>query len=217
MIFINFKTYPGATGERAVELASICYDVCQETGVKIAIGLQTADIFRVASQIRLPIFSQHVDSVIPGKNTGAITALALKKAGAVGAFLNHSEQPFLSFKNLEEAVNLAKKEDLETLVFVKDLLSAVKVDQFQPNYIALEEPSLIGTSTSMISRLQNHDLIRKFIQSIKVTPLIGAGIKTREDIFQSLKIGIKGVVLSSGFVLAPNPKTILLNLASAFK
>ncbi len=216
MIFINFKTYPEATGEKAVELANICAEVSLQTKVKIVIGLQALDIFRVASQVKISIFAQHLDPIIPKRNTGWVTALAVKKAGAEGVFLNHSEHPFLSFSDLGETIKAAKRENLETLVFVKDLISSVKVDCFKPDYIALEDPSLIETSTPMISLPKNHKLIRDFIQSINSTPLIGAGIKTKEDIFQSLKIGIKGVVLSSGFVLAADPKATLLSLASAF-
>ena len=50
LIIINFKTYPSATGERAVELADICARVAAETGIEIAVALQAADIFRVSSQ-----------------------------------------------------------------------------------------------------------------------------------------------------------------------
>ena len=92
MIVINFKTYLQATGEKAVELASICDEVAEETGVKIVIGLQATDIFRVASQIKIPLFAQHIEAVEPGRNTGLITAAGVKKAGASGVFLNHSEQ-----------------------------------------------------------------------------------------------------------------------------
>jgi triosephosphate isomerase len=217
MIVVNFKTYPQATGEKAVELARICQEVAEETGVKIVIGLQPTDIFRVASQIKIPIFSQHCDPVSPGKHNGLITALALKKAGASGVFLNHSEHNFFSFADLGMAIEKAKEQALETLVFSKDVKIAVKVDQFKPDYLALEDPNLIASDTAMIERPDNFKLIREFIEAIKAMPLIGAGVRTREDVFQSLKIGIKGVALSSAFVTSLSPKQVLLSLTSAFK
>ncbi|HUV46504.1 MAG TPA: triose-phosphate isomerase [Candidatus Bathyarchaeia archaeon] len=216
MIILNFKTYPKATGEGAVSLASICQEVALETGVKIAIALQPTDIFRVAQQIKIPIFAQHCDPASPGRHTGAVTALALKKAGASGVFLNHSEHNFFSFADLGFSIDLAKEQELETLVFVKDTKIALKADQFKPTYMALEEPSLISGGQAMVQLPENHELIREFIGLIKATPLIGAGIKTREDVFNSLKLGIKGVVLSSGFVKAENPKQVLQSLCSAF-
>jgi triosephosphate isomerase len=216
MIIINFKTYPQATGEKAVELARICYEAAEETGVRIVVALQTADIFRVASQIKIPIFAQHVDAVEPGRNTGMLTALSLKKAGASGIFLNHSEHHYFDFSMLEEAIRFAKNEDLEVLVFCKNVEIAKKIDVFKPNYIALEEPDMVGGDTSMISLPKYHSIIRNFIESIESTPLIGAGVKIREDVFNGLKIGIKGVVLASGFVKAKDPKKVLLSLTSAF-
>lgn len=215
MIIVNFKTYPQATGEKAVALASICHEVAEETGVKVIIGLQATDIFRVASQIKIPIFSQHLDPVEPVRNTGLITSLALKKAGASGVFLNHSEHPYFDFSELEKAIHMAKNEGLETLVFCKNIEIAKKIDMSKPNYLALEEPSLIAKK-AMVKFHQYHQIIREFIESIKSIPLLGAGMQTREDVFASLKIGIKGIVFSSAFVKAKDPKQILLSFASAF-
>jgi len=216
MIVVNFKTYPQATGEKAVGLAEICQEVMEETGVKVIIALQATDIFRVASQIKVPIFAQHADYFEPGRHTGWTTALALKKAGASGVFFNHSEHRFYSFADLGKAISLSKTQGLETLVFVKDIKIALKADKFKPDYMALEEPSLVAGDTAMVELHQYHQTIRQFIQSIKAPPLVGAGIRTREDVFNSLKIGIKGVAFSSGFVKTDNPKEVLLSFASAF-
>ncbi len=216
MIFLNFKTYPQATGEGAVELARIAQEVSQATGVKINLALQATDIFRVAQQIKIPIFGQHLDSVSEGKHTGFTTALALKKAGASGVFLNHSERNFYSFADLGIAIEKASHQDLETLIFAKDVKIAVKVDQFKPTYIALEDPQLIASDMAMIEKPGNFQLIREFIESIRSTPLIGAGIRDREDVFNSLKIGLKGVALSSAFVQASDPRQVLSSLSSAF-
>lgn len=216
MIFLNFKTYPESTGENAVELARIAAEVSQQTGVRIVVALQAADIFRVASQIKIPIFAQHIDPVEPVRNTGHITALAVKKAGASGVFLNHSEHFYYDFYQLKKAIDFCKDQELETLVFSKDIRIAEKIDKFLPNYIALEEPSLISSDQSMIADPKYFPIIRTFIETIRTVPLIGAGIQSREDVFQSLKIGIKGVVLSSAFVKAQDPKQFLLSLTSAF-
>lgn len=216
MIVINFKTYPQASGAHAVRLAKICEQASQEAKVNIWVALQATDIFRVASQVKVPIFGQHVDPFLPGKGTGLTTTLALKQAGAYGVLLNHSEHPFHTFENLATAIKLAKTEGLKTLVFARDLAVAQKVDQFNPDYLALEEPTLISSETAMIDKPKAHHLIRKFVSSVKATSLIGAGIKNREDIFHNLKLGIKGVVLASHFILSSDPKAFLLSCTSAF-
>ena len=218
MIIINFKTYPQATGEKAVKLAQVCQEAVEETGIKIVIGLQTADIYRVTSQVKIPVFAQHFEPLEPGRSTGWTTALALKQAGARGVFLNHSEHPYPpNFVELKKAVKMAKQEGLEVLVFAANLEAAKRIDQFNPDYIALEEPSLVSGETAMVEKPELQHVIKVFSQSIRSFPLIGAGIKTKEDIIKSLKLGIKGVALASGFVKADDPKIVLQSLASAFK
>ena len=218
MIIINFKTYPQATGEKAVELAKICQEAAAETGVKIIIGLQTADIYRVSLKMKIPVFSQHFEPLKPGRNTGWTTASALKQAGASGVFLNHSEHPYPpNFTELEKAVKMAKEENLEVLVFAANLEAAKRMDQFNPDYIVLEEPSLVSGETAIVEKPEFQHVIKVFSQSVRSLPLIGAGIKTKQDAVKSLRLGAKGVALSSGIIKADNPKIVLQNIVSAFK
>lgn len=215
MIIVNFKTYPQTNGENALKMAQICSEAAKQSGVKIIIGVQATDIYRITSQIDIPVFSQHLDPIEPEKNTGFISALALKKAGAVGVFLNHSEHPFSDFNTLEKSHQLAKKEGLETLIFVPQIETAIRVDQFHPDYIALEEPSLVGKE-AMIHFPKFKQIITDFCQKIKSFPLLGAGIKTHKDVAESLKLGIKGIVFSSQFVNSSYPKQLLLSFTSCF-
>ena len=218
MIIINFKTYPQATGEKAVELAKICQEVTGETGVKIIIGVQTADIYRVSLKVKIPVFAQHFEPLKPGRNTGWTTALSLKQSGASGVFLNHSEHPYPpNFVELEKAVKMAKEEKLEVLVFASNLEIAKRIDKLNPDYIALEEPSLVSGESAMIEKPELKHVIKVFSQSIKSFSLIGAGIRTRQDVIKSLKMGVKGVAFSSGFVKSDDPKIVLQSFASAFK
>ena len=218
MIVVNFKTYPQATGEKALELAKICQEVAEETGVKIIIGVQTADIYRVTSKVKIPVFAQHFEPLKPGRNTGWITALSLRQVRTSGVFLNHSEHPYPpNFVELEKAVKMAKEERLEVLVFASNLEAAKRIDQFNPDYIVLEEPSMVSGESAMVEKPELQHVIKVFSQSIKSFPLIGAGIKTKQDVVKSLKLGVRGVGLASGFVKSDDPKIVLQNLASAFK
>jgi triosephosphate isomerase len=70
IIVLNFKTYTEGTGKNAVTIAQACKDVSDETGAHIAVAPQLPDIYRVASSVDIPVFSQHLDGVGAGSFTG---------------------------------------------------------------------------------------------------------------------------------------------------
>lgn len=216
MIIVNFKTYKEACGENAVKLAEICYQVSKESNVEIIIGLQAADIYRVSSQVDIPVFGQHIDAIEPGKNTGFTTAFALKNAGAKGIFLNHSEHPIADFEQLKQSVDIARNEGLKILIFTKDLQQAKKIDGLKPDYLALEEPSLVS-KTAMTHYPKFLKVIKDFSRQIKSLPILGAGIRTKEDVKAGLSLGIKGIAFASEFIRAENKHQLLLDFASCFQ
>src|SRR5207249_12215283 len=92
LLVVNFKTYIEATGKRAIKLAKIAEEVSRETGVTIIVSPQFTDIEPVSRTVDIPVFVQHIDSVIPGAHTGHVLADAVKSAGADGSMVNHSEK-----------------------------------------------------------------------------------------------------------------------------
>lgn len=217
MIFVNFKTYPEATGEKAIALAHVCQKVQARTGVAMRLCVQTVDINPVAGQIDLPIWAQHIDPVPPRRATGFTTAWAVRRAGAWGTLLNHSEHP-LEFSQLKQAVSLAKTEELEVLIFVKDIQEAQRVSELEPEFMALEEPELIASGKAMVDSEQGKAKIKEFLNAgFSSYLLVGAGITCREDVAFSIKLGAGGIVVSSGVVLAQNPQKALEDLALGFK
>ena len=67
LIIVNFKTYKEATGENAVKMAKMCESAAHnaKNKVKIAVAVQTADIFRVASAVDkklIDVYAQHIDA-----------------------------------------------------------------------------------------------------------------------------------------------------------
>jgi triosephosphate isomerase len=64
IIVLNLKTYVEGTGKNAVSIAQNSKDVAEETGIKIIVAPQIPDIYRVASSVAIPVFSQHVDGVV---------------------------------------------------------------------------------------------------------------------------------------------------------
>ena len=91
MIFINFKTYPQASGENAIKLVRIACDVAETSGVEVISCPQTIDLREVIAASSHPVWTQHVDPFERGRATGWIPAEVAREMGAAGALLNHSE------------------------------------------------------------------------------------------------------------------------------
>lgn len=217
MIFVNFKTYPQGTGSNAVRLAQICEKVSREINVVIIPCVQAVDLSSVVKTVKISIWVQHLDPIEPGKNTGFISPFTVKNAGGKGTLVNHSEHP-LSFEVLSKTIKLAKEFKLETLVLVPDIPMAVGIDELKPDYIGIEEPSLVGGKVAMVNQVEEKQKIIDFVKVIKKSrALVGAGINTPDDVVNSLKLGAGGILISSAVVLAQDQEKILRQMASAFK
>jgi triosephosphate isomerase len=219
MIFINFKTYEQGTGVNALVLSEILESVAQETQIKIVPVVQAADVREIAQTSKLEVWAQHIDPVEYGAHTGAVLAEAVVEDGAMGTFLNHSEHKFESFKDLETAYRRAKEAGLKTLVFAADLNELEKIITLKPTYVAYEPPELVGSTKTSVAE-SKPDVISKAydIARSSETPLIvGAGIKSQEDIRISLSLGAVGVAVASDIVKAHDPKKELLELLQGFE
>ncbi len=223
MIFVNFKTYEEGTGEKALELARICQEVEQETEVKIFPVVQTADIYRLASQ-NLTVWAQHIDDIPFGPNTGLTLPQAIAAAGAKGTLLNHSENK-LPVETIGSIIERTK--GLGFLVCAEALDEAQRITEFKPDLIAYEPPELIGRASPKAMPAARGDvavssakpeIIADFTKKIKDIPvLVGAGIHDQQDVRKSLSLGAVGILVSSAVVLADNQKEVLLDLAKGFK
>lgn len=212
IIIVNFKAYENATGERAFLLAKIHERVVMETGASIAIAVQPTDIAVIASEVKIPVFAQHVDSFSCGAHTGFITAFAAKAAKAYGTLLNHAEHP-LDDETLKKSIEAAKNEGLFVCVCANTPERGAIIAGFGPDLIAVEPPELIGGDVSVSKA--SPDVIKRAVALIgsgKV--LVGAGVKTGVDVEIALKLGASGVLLASGVTKAENPESVLRELAS---
>jgi triosephosphate isomerase (TIM) len=194
---INFKTYK--YGKDSLKLAKIIEKVSKE----IIVGIQPSEIYFISENTKLKVYSQHVDFYEPERATGFLTPESLKSMGAVGVFLNHSEHP-VNFEILKKTMNRCKKLNLKTAVFASDLSSAKKIEKLKPDFMIYEPPELVGGNISVST--SKPELIKKISRKIKVPFLVGAGIKTKEDIERSLEFGAKGIAVSSVITTAKNPE-----------
>ncbi|MFW9911028.1 MAG: triose-phosphate isomerase [Candidatus Thorarchaeota archaeon] len=214
VIAINFKTYPQATGEKAVLLAQICEKVSKEYGVSVVVCPQIPDLYRVSLTVDIPVFSQHMDPGDPGRFTGHAIGETLVDAGCAGTLLNHSEKR-MQLADIEDAARRAERLNLYTIVCTNNPLVSVAAASLNPNAIAVEPPELIGSGIS-VSQAQP-GVISGTVERIRavnkeVTILCGAGIGTGDDVKAAIKLGSQGVLLASAVAKSDKPEDVLKDL-----
>jgi triosephosphate isomerase len=205
IIIVNFKTYK--QGLAAISLAKQIQKVSKD----IIIGVQATDIYEIAKATKLKVYSQHVDYFEPGRNTGFILPEAVKKDGAKGTFLNHSEHR-LTFDVIKKTIRRCKEIHLKTAVFAKDLNEALKIKKLKPDYLIIEPPELVAGDVS-VSKAKP-ELIKKITEKLRYPFLVGAGIKTSQDVKIAMRLGSSGIAVSSAITKAENPYKRLKELMS---
>lgn len=219
MIFVNYKTYEQGTGKRAVELTKILESVAHETQIKIIPVVQAADIKEIVASTTLEVWTQKVDPVEFGAHTGSVVPEAVMEDGAVGTFLNHSESRFPSFEELALASDRAKSVGLKTLIFANDVQELKNISSLTPTYLSYEPAELVGSSTISVSTAKP-EIIKEAAEIAKLAsiPLIvGAGIKSADDIRKSLELGAAGFAVASSIVTYIDPRKVIMELTEGFK
>jgi len=219
VIILNYKTYKEATGQSAIKLSAIADKLSKKYKISIVVAPQFVDIATITAKFKIPVFSQHVDPISPGSNTGQILPESILAAGGMGTLLNHAERK-LPYETLEETVTLIKKLDFKICICAENLEVASKTAELEPDYVAFELPELIGTGNSISTT--EPALVESSVQQIldanpKVIPLCGAGISNGDDVYAALKLGTQGVLLASAFTKAQDPEAVLQDLLEGAK
>ena len=204
VVIINLKTYKSGTS-----LVKMVNEI-EKVDKSVIVCAQVADIGTLSSKTSLKVFSQHVDAVSPGRNTGYVTPESIKAVGATGVLINHSEHR-LSFKEIKDTVNACKRVKLKTCIFAEDLPAARKLKALKPDYLAIEPAELVASKTTSISTARP-DLISNVAKKLGYPFLVGAGVKSHEDFMTSMKLGAKGILLSSAVTTSRNPGRVLKEL-----
>ena len=219
MIFINLKTYSQGTGADAISLVKIIEEVAHSAQLKIIPIVQASDVREMVQVTSLEIWTQHIDPFEFGSHTGYVLPEAVFEDGATGTFLNHSEHKFENFEDLEKALQRAKNVGLKTLIFAGDLAELKRVAELGPTFVSYEPPELVGSKTTSVAQSKSEVIVEAVeITKARGLPLIvGAGIKSREDVRKSLELGAVGVAVASDIVTARNPREELMNLVEGFE
>ena len=194
MIVVNFKTYLESTGKRAVELAKQAEKASKETGVCIIVAPQFADLAKIAEEVEIPVFAQHIDPIKPGNSTGHILAESVKEAGVVGTLINHSERQ-LRLLDIDAIIALTREKGLASCVCANNPSVSAAIAAMHPDITSVEPPELIGSGIS-VSKAKPEivtDTV-KLVQKVdpKMTILCGAGISTAGRRLYSVKAGNTG-------------------------
>lgn len=214
-IIVNLKAYPQALGERSVRVSKSVAEVGEEKEIGVGVSPQYADLYRVATEVDVPVYAQHVDPLEPGRGTGSLLPEAAEKAGAAGSLVNHSERR-LELEEIGEIVERLDEADLVSIVCAKDVETARDVAEFGPGVVAVEPPELIGTGRS-VSKVKP-DVVEETVDAVhevdpEVHVLCGAGVSIGDDVKIALELGAEGVLIASAVVKADDPREAMQDLA----
>ncbi len=217
LIALNLKTYPESLGKRGIRLAQIASEVSLLTGVRIIIAPQSVDL-RAATEIHSDVFAQHVDAQKQGAHTGHLAAEAVADAGCKGSLVNHSEHR-LSEAMIGETVARLREMGLESMLCAKDAKESAHLAKFEPTFIAVEPPELIGSGVSVsTAKPEVVSGAVGAVAEVNATPVLcGAGVGSADDVEKALGLGASGVLLASAFVKSPDPQKLLMEMAEAMQ
>ncbi|ERG95573.1 triose-phosphate isomerase [Haloquadratum walsbyi] len=208
-ILINLKAYPCDP----LKIANVARDVADESGVRIAVSPQTADITRVADT-GIETWAQHVSPTDHGSHTGSTLAEAVADAGATGTLINHSERR-LRLADIDKAVNAASRAELDTCVCANNPAQIGAATALSPDSVAVEPPALIGGDVSVATA--DPDIVSDAVESAAaidttVNVYCGAGVSSGDDVAAAGDLGASGILLASGVAKADDPRAALDDL-----
>ncbi len=215
-LIINLKTYQESSGNNAIKIAksvSELNDYAASKRVEIIVCPNITDIKDIIKE-EINTYSQHIDNYDYGAHTGYIIPHTLKDIGVLGTLISHSEH-ILDINQIQKNIKAAKEVKLQTCVCVRDLKTAQEVSKLNPDFIAIEPKELIGGDTSITTA--NPKLIKEAKKIVGDIPLlIGAGVKTKEDVKLGIKLGAIGVLVASGVAKVSEPKKAIKELIDGF-
>jgi triosephosphate isomerase len=107
---------------------------------------------------------------------------------------------------VRKTVQKCRDVGLTTIVCAKNAEEVKKFNNYNPDYISIEPPELIG-GEKPVSK-SKPELIQQAVKNTdgSTETLTGAGIKTREDVQKAIDLGCSGVLVASGVIKSEEPK-----------
>jgi triosephosphate isomerase len=208
-IFINFKHYDNAVGTKSEKLLMEFNSIKNQKGLYYCMAATDLRLQKLFPNLN--IYGQHVDLNGYGAYTGSISMESLLDLGIKGSLLNHSEKR-IEGSVIEAVIKKSKELNFKIILCVENLDEAEKYAKLEPEYIAYEPPELIGGNISVSSA--KPEIIGQAAEICKgrTKLLVGAGVKTKEDIDTSMDLGASGVLIASGIIRNTKPINRLVSL-----
>ncbi len=207
ILIINFKNYPEVAGRKSVELAKAAQEVSESINrrVQIVVASPQPALSLVVENVGIPVFAQHLDDIKEGSTTGFFVPEMAQSFGALGSIINHSEHRIESPETIRSLVNRLRRLQMVSVVCARSSSEVYSFATFEPDYIAIEPPELIGSGKAVSK--ENPSIVTDSIKaaaevSKKVKVICGAGIADSADVRSALKLGAKGILVASGIVKA---------------
>jgi triosephosphate isomerase (TIM) len=218
LFVLNLKTFPGVLGAGADRIGRLLADEGRAAGVSVAIAPAFPDVGRLATNLPIPVLSQHVDPLDPGAHTGFVPVEAVRAAGARGSLVNHSEHP-ISSAEVRDAVRRLTAVGLAAIVCARDVAAARRLARVHPAYLAVEPPELIGGDRAVSTA--RPEVVSGTVEAVRtVAPgtitLCGAGVHDRRDVRRALELGAGGVLVASAVTRASDTKGAIRELLAGF-
>lgn len=219
-LIINFKNYLEIAGAKSIELSKVSEQVSNDTGIDIIVAPPQPSLSQVCATVKTPVISQHVDFSTPGSTTGFLVPEILKSYGVVGSLINHSEHRIDNLDSIRELVSILKKLQMVSIVCVRTPKEGRTIATFNPDFIAIEPPELIGSGKAVSK--ENPSVITESISGVAEKSdyskvICGAGIVDKADVEGALRLGAKGILVASGVIKAKSWYDKIHELSSGFK
>ena len=212
ILIVNLKTYIDSLDD-AIAVAGIVEKVSKDTGVNIVLCPSHISLQEISKIV--PTFAQSIDPIEHGAHTGHVLAHEVKKAGALGTLINHSEHR-ISFDDIKKCIEICKKVGLISCVCAHSEEDVEKIARLRPDIILAEPPELIGGDISVTT--VNPDIVKNSVRIVKnISPntkvLCGAGVKSGDDVRKAIELGADGVGVASGIVKARDIEAAMRDIA----
>ena len=215
-LIINFKNYEEVSGEKAVKLARAAQAVARKLTVEIVLAPPQPALARIAKSVRMPVICQHVDSEKMGSSTGHFLPELAKSYGAAGSLINHSEHR-IEMKQIAGLVERLRNLRMTSIVCAREPWEVMEISVFQPDFIAIEPPELIGSGRAVSK--ENPQIITKSIEAAgsRSKVICGAGITGKGDVSKAIELGSHGILVASGIIKAGSWAGKITELAAGMK
>ena len=215
-LIINLKNYEEVSADGAIRLGETARKVAEKIQVEIILAPPHPVLALIARDIEIPVICQHIDDEKMGPSTGFTVPEIAKSYGAKGSLINHSEHR-IEMNSIARLVERLRRIGMVSIVCAQEPQEVVEISTFEPDFIAIEPPELIGSGRAVSK--ENPTVITKSIEGAgsRSRIICGAGISDKEDVSKAMELGSQGILVASGVIKATSWEKKITELASGMK